>query len=132
MRAFLKKIIEINTHTPPDEVLDSFNKNFSDTMNIEWFSRKDCYEAIFYKDNSEHIALFDPEANLLEYRVNITASHLPVAISEIAGSRGEIMNSVLKNKGNKIEYELIVRDKDLKRHMVVFSDNGKLIEDRHL
>jgi len=40
----------------------------------------------------------------------------------------EIMNALIKNKGNAIEYEVIVRDKSMNRFIILLSDSGKVIQ----
>jgi hypothetical protein len=42
------------------------------------------------------------------------------------------MNSLMRNKGNKVEYEVIVRDKQLNRNQITISDLGRVIENRRL
>jgi len=124
MNNFLKKIVEGNNVNPSEECLISFNNKFSEAVNIEWSKKKEMYEAIFYRNSIEHIALFTFEGELVEYSQNITVDFLPVQIKDTASLKGEIMNSVLKNKGNNLEYEVIVRDSLLKRYVLVFSDAG--------
>jgi len=112
--------------------LRTFNQNFEDAINVEWFEKENNYEAIFYLNNLEHIALFTLTGFLEEYRLNIPANYLPGHINNMVSSRGEIMSSVMRNKGNKVEYEVIVRDKELNRHLITLSDMGKAIEEKKL
>lgn len=132
MNDFLKKVVEGNGVSPSDVCLQSFNENFADAINVEWFKKESFYEAIFYKNDLEHIAIFDLSGILMEYRQNLPVDYLPVAIKNIVTSKGEIMNSVLKNKGNMLEYEVIVRDKELNRYLITLSDTGNIIEEKKL
>ncbi len=91
---------------------------------------KSYYEAIFYKENLEHIAHFDLSGNLTEYKLFLPKEFLPEAIKSYLESKGEIMNVVLNNKGNCIEYEAIVRDKNLTRSLILLSDLGKILEEK--
>ena len=100
MHNFLKKILLGNGVSPSEVCLQSFNDNFSDAINVEWFSKEECYEAVFYRNNMEHIAAFSMNGILLEYRQNLAVEYLPELIKKNALSIGEIMSSVLKNKGN--------------------------------
>ena len=68
----------------------------------------------------------------MEYSQNLPVEYLPKPIKNLALSKGEIMNAVLKNKGNKIEYELIIRNDLLKRYLVIISDLGELKEEQVL
>ena len=132
MNHFLKKIINGSGVTPPDGCLISFKANFADAINVEWLRRDDYYEVTFYRNNLEYIALFNTDGSLLEYRQNLPLDLMPESIKNIALSKGEIMNSVLKNKGNKLEYELILRDQLLNRTLVVLSEIGDIVEDKKL
>jgi hypothetical protein len=132
MIEFLKKLLKGNGVSPSDVCLKSFNQNFKDTLNPEWFLKENHFEAIFYKENLEHIALFSLEGELIEYRLNLPHDYLPQPIKKLVADRGEIMSSVMRNKGNLIEYEIIVRDADMLRHMITISDIGKIIEEQKL
>lgn len=132
MEDFLKNVIEGNSITPPKVCLHSFNHNFNNAINVDWFDRKTYFEAVFYKDNLEHIATFDISGNLIAYKLFLPQEFLPEAIKSYLESKGEIMNIVLNNKGNRIEYEAIVRDANLIRYLILLTDLGKLIEEKKL
>jgi len=132
MNDFLKKVFEGNGVSPSGICLQSFNQNFEDAKNVEWFKNENHFEAIFYKNNLEHIAIFSLTGVLTEYRLNMPADYLPEPIKNIVSSKGEIMNSVMRNKGNMLEYEVIVRDQELNRHLITLSDIGRLIEEKKL
>lgn len=125
-------MVEGNGVSPSDICLQSFKENFEDAVNIEWFNKTDYFEAIFYKNNLEHIAIYSLTGVLTEYRLNLPSEYLPEPIRNSALDKGEIMNSVMRNKGNMIEYEVIVRDKELNRNLILFSDVGNPIEERKL
>ncbi|MFO7669682.1 MAG: hypothetical protein R6W31_08500 [Bacteroidales bacterium] len=132
MNDFLKRMVEGNGVTPSEVCLKSLNQNFEDAINVEWFKKDNCFEAIFYKNNREHIAIFSSSGILNEYRLNIPPDYLPEIIKNFVSTRGEIMNSVIRNKGNMIEYEVIFRDKELNRHLINLSDIGRIIEEKKL
>lgn len=132
MKDFLKKVVEGSGVSPSVVCLKSFTDNFEDAINVEWFRRDGCFEAVFYRNNLEHIALFSLNGMLKEYKKNLPPEYLPEAIKNLALSKGEIMNAVLKNKGNCLEYELIFRDASLKRHLLTLSDAGELKEEIRL
>ncbi|WP_291856023.1 hypothetical protein [Marinilabilia sp.] len=132
MKNFLRKVVEGNGVSPSEICLQSFNENFKDAVNIEWFNKSDYFEAIFYKNNLEHIAIYSLTGILTEYRVNLPSDYLPEPIKNKALVKGEIMNSVMRNKGNMLEYEVIVRDKESNRNQLIFSDAGNLIEEQKL
>lgn len=132
MNNFLKKVVEGNKISPSDICLHSFNENFTGAINVEWFKKGNCYEALFYKNDFEHIAIFDLSGVLIEYRQNLSSDYLPEPIKKTALSKGEIMSTILKNKGNTLEYEMIVRDNNLNRYLIILSDVGNIIEEKKL
>ena len=132
MEDFIKRVIVGNGITPPEICVKGFSENFIDAINIEWFDRKEYFEAIFYKDNIEHIASFRKNGSLIGYKSFLTGNYLPEAIKLLSQEMGEIMNVVLINKGNSIEYEVIIRDNKLKRHLYLYSNTGALIEQKEL
>lgn len=132
MKGFLKKIVEGSKISPPEACLQAFSDNFTDAVNVEWFRKEGCYEAIFYMHNLEHIAIFSLSGILEEYKRNLPVDLLPGPIKDVVRQKREIMNAVLINKGNRLEYELVVRDRLLKRHLMVISDLGEVWEERKL
>ena len=67
--------------------------------------------------------------SLLEYKIYLPIGYLPENLNKIVKEKGEIMNVIMRNKGNIIEYEVIVRDKALIRYLIILSDVGELIEE---
>jgi len=132
MNDFLRKVVKGTGVSPSAVCRQSFAENFTDAINVEWNETDGSYEAIFYKYNLEHIALFSMEGMLMEYRKKLPAEFLPEAIKRLALSKGEIMNALMYNKGNSLEYELIVRDHGLRRYLLLISDEGELKEERML
>jgi hypothetical protein len=132
MEDFVKKVINGDGCIPPQECLDAFDNKFSTAISVEWYSRDGNYEAIFYKNKLEHVAVFSPSGELTEYKLMLQAEYLPVGIIDRVKNRGEIMSAVLKNKGNALEYEVIVTDRDLTRSLLLFSEQGKIISVKEL
>lgn len=132
MEQLLENLINENRFTPPDHCLKVFNDQFRGAVRTEWIEKANGYEAVFYKDNLEHIALYRPDGKLIEYKRSLSPEYLPDAIKTSLKGQGEIMNAVLVNKGNSIEYEIIIRDKTRIRNLVLFSDQGRVIEERIL
>jgi hypothetical protein len=132
MEQLLENLIQGNRFTPPGHCLKAFNGQFRDAVRTEWTEKETGFEVIFYKDNLEHIALYDADGTLVEYKMSLPPDFLPDAIKTGVRGRGEIMNAMLVNKGNGIEYEIIIRDKTLTRHLLLLTDLGKVIEERSL
>ncbi|WP_163325372.1 hypothetical protein [Draconibacterium mangrovi] len=132
MNDFLKKIIKGNGVIPSEVCQKSLKQNFEDAVNVEWFNKDNHSEAIFYKNETEYIAIFNLSGKLLEYKHNLQEDHLPTAIKNRITSMGVIMNLVVKNKDDILEYEVILRDKDLNRYLIILSDTGSIIEETKL
>lgn len=132
MNKFLKNVIEGNGITPSAIFLHAFNQNFENAVNVEWYDKGEFFEAIFYKDKMEHIAIFNLTGRLLEYKLYLPEGYLPEPIKKRVEEKGEIMNAVMRNKGNMVEYEVIVRDKELIRHLITLSDVGCLLGEQKL
>ena len=112
MKNFLKSLFGQNTFLPPDNVQHKFQDKFPETINVEWNKSGKNYEAIFHKDQLEYIAIFDSEGELLQ--------------------KGEIMNAVLKNKGNAISYEVILREASHVRYVIDLNETGQIVQERKL
>jgi len=132
MEKFLKKIFEGSNIEPPVICLKSFNENFDNAINTEWFDKGDFFEVIFYNNKIEYIANFSKSGNLEEYKMYLPINFLPETIKIHLENFGEIMNVVLINKGNCVQYEVIVRDKDLNRHLFLLSDLGEIMSEKSL
>lgn len=132
MKDFLENVLKGNTIDPPENCLRAFEENFSGAVNMEWHKRNESFEVIFYLSKIEHIALFDKKGTLVEYLQNLPEGYLPKPLKILAGAKGEIMNTVMRNKGNKLEYEIIYRDSGLKRHLLILSEFGDIIEEQSL
>ena len=132
MKNFIKKVLVGNKTLPAEECIKSFNMNFTEAINVEWFKKAEHYEAIFYNNKIECIALFHLNGTLLEYRQNIPIGYLPEIIKDVAQSKGEIMNTVLTNKGNMLEYEIIIRNSTLIRYCLNVSEFGEIVSEKKL
>jgi hypothetical protein len=127
-----KKILLSDTIQPPDSCLQQFNDNFRGAINIEWFEKGDHYEAIFYKDDIEHIAYYNKKGSLESYKMFLPTKFIPESIKRMLERKGEIMNVVLINKGNSINYEVIIRNQNLCRYLILLTDLGKVISEMQL
>ncbi|MEQ8581586.1 hypothetical protein [Marinoscillum sp.] len=128
----MKKVIDGNEVTPPASCLLTFDKNFPKAISIDWSEREAKFEAIFYQEDIEYIAVFHPQGLLEKYTMYLTPELLPVSIKTHMDQLGEIMNAVLINEGNQLLYEVIIRDADLKRYMLIVDQLGKILEERKL
>lgn len=132
MKNFLKKVLISNKKLPNGECLHAFNQRFAEAINVEWFKKEEYYEVIFYNNKTECIALFQDDGTLIEYRQNLSPGHLPEIIKNLAQLKGEIMNIVLTNKGNMLEYEIIIRVPDFSRFCLNISEYGEILAEKKL
>jgi hypothetical protein len=132
MEKFFTSLIKGLSAMPPEEISRSLYANFPEALNIEWYKKEDVYETIFYKDSIEYIALFDNQGVLLEYKMNLPHVFMPEKIKTELEKIGEIMNVVLINKGNCITYEVILRDTELKRSLLLLNEWGDILTTKGL
>lgn len=132
MEDFLKRVIEGTGIAPTARCAEAFESNFAGAINADWAQKEDKYEVVFYKDNIEYIALFDAEGTLEKYKMYLTKELLPVSIQMDLSAEREIMNVVLINEGNYILYEVIVRDYELRRFLVLVDQLGKILSETPL
>lgn len=117
---------------PPKNIEKSLLSFFPDIINIEWNKNNDTFEAIFYKDNLEYIAILSTDGELVEYRKFLPIGYMPEIIKTDLSLKGEIMNIVMINKGNSITYEVILRDSFLKRYLLLLNETGTILNERVL
>jgi hypothetical protein len=129
MMNFFSKIFGDSIFSPPDVVKNSLKERFPSVINVEWNKTAENYEAIFYKDNIEYIANFDRSGVLIVYKMFLTEGFLPEKIKSTMKGKGEIMNVVMINKGNSITWEIIYRDKELIRYLMLFNEIGVILEE---
>jgi len=112
----------------PQAVTDAFNNQFNNPLNTEWIKTEGCYEALFYKDEQEHIARFKPDGKLISLKINLPLDMAPELIRKTAGEQGELMNAIVIQDDNNLKYELIVRDDHLTRYFLLLNSAGEVLE----
>ncbi len=127
---FFKSLLTGNAISAPEIVKDSFRKKFHGAINIEWFQSDDCYEAIFYHNDTEIISRFSHNGDWIETRTNLEISVLDNHIKHPAQQNGEIMNAILIESHDLKKYEIIIRDKQLNRFLLILSDTGEIIKNQ--
>ena len=133
MKKFFTKFIEGSSILPPDMISTAFILNFPGALNAEWYNRKEGgFEVIFYNDDIEHIAIFDSQGVLNEYKKSLPETYMPEKIKSELESKGEIMNVVMINHGNRITYEVIIRDRQFIRSLLLLNEWGEIQSERKL
>jgi len=132
MEDFTKRVMDGNCIVPPTVCLEAFNQHFTRAQEAEWYENSNFYEAIFFQDNIEYIAEFNKNGSFLKYKMYLPDNLLPAIIKSQLETKGEIMNTVLINKGDGIIYEVIYRDKQLNRYLILLNNLGKVLSENLL
>ena len=126
------KIFKNSPKAIPEKILSELNHHFPDTIKIEWETKKGNYEAIFYFNEVEHIALISSDGQLIEYKRNLWPNELPRKISDECNQLGEIMNAIAIYRAGKKNFEVIARDSKFKRKLFLFDESANLVSSRKL
>lgn len=128
MKNILSKILKFSSVSLPVNVKNSFLEKFGDSLNVEWLRTDDFYEAIFYREEIEHIARFDSTGKLLNLKRNLPIHATPDHIKTKAADHGELMNVIEISENEIVGYELIIRDEELIRFSLLLNEKGGLIQ----
>ena len=112
----------------PQTVTDAFNNQFNNPINTEWVKTEGYYEALFYKNEQEHIARFKPDGKLISLKINLPLDMAPELIRNAAKEQGELMNAIAIQDDNNLKYELIIRDDNLTRYFLLLNSAGEVLE----
>lgn len=132
MDKLLKQLVDGTGVTPPPLCAQSFASKYPQAINPEWQIRGERFEVIFHLETTEYVAEFDSNGLLVKYTMQLTVESLPGFVSNQLSQKGELMNAVLVNEGNQISYEIIYRNADLSRFMMVLDQSGNIITEKEL
>ena len=132
MKDILKKLYAFNWHRPPGRILSAFSNYFPQAINDDWSSENQFWEVVFYDNQVEKIARFTSEGILEEVRINESIKALPDKIYKQINQMGEIMNVILIQKGEQVNWEIIYRDSELKRFLVHIGSDGNQLHKKTL
>jgi hypothetical protein len=130
---FLAKILAGAKETGiPKVVKQAFSNTFNAPVNTEWNQAGDAWEAIFYQDEMEHLARFQPNGELLSLKINLPLTQVPRDIQKAAQSQGELMNAIIIKNQDAVKYQLIVRNENLERYFLLLNSKGEVLEKEKL
>ena len=133
MENLLKNILKSEENiNPPEIVKNAFKNCFYNPLNVEWYKLSDKFEVVFYEDELEKIAIFDEEGILLEENVNLGIELLPAQVKITARKYGEIMNMIRIKRNNDILFEIIYRDNELLRYLLLIDKDGRVLKKEKL
>lgn len=126
------KILSAKPKSIPAKVIAELENHFPNAINIDWEIKDAGYEAIFYLQETEHIAQFTKEGVLKTCKRNLWPNELPDSIGEVCKQQGEIMNAIAIFHDQELFYEIIVRDNNFNRTLLLFQKDAVLIEKRKI
>ncbi len=132
MQNILSKIFTSNKTKPPKAVLRSFEIDFGQPINVEWHKDAENFEAVFYIDEREHIALFAPDGHIVVQKTNLLLTSAPLPVAAQAKNIGEMMNLIKMVRNGIINFEVIARDLYLDRYYLLLDEDGQILEKRKL
>jgi hypothetical protein len=132
MQNILSKIFNSSKTKPPKAVLNSFAIVFGHSINVEWHKESENFEALFYIDEMEHIALFAPDGHIVVQKINLLLTSAPGPVAAQAKNIGEMMNLIKMVRNEKVNFEVIARDLYLDRYYLLLDEDGHILEKRKL
>ncbi len=128
MRNLFSALFKSHPKNIPDTVAQCLKTNFPEAINLEWETKENIFEAVFYLNEVEHIAHITPEGKLIEYKKNLWVNELPALINTEATKLGEIMNAIVIIGEEQQFFEVIIRDSNYNRKLLLFDKNGILLK----
>ena len=129
---FFRSLFHVKKNLPSKKLSKIFKNMFPEAINAEWHEKNDHYEIIFYENDIEKIAEFDKKGNRISLKTNLNPLFFKDDLKLIAEKYGEIMNTILIEKENSSQYEIIVRDKELIRYLLIMDEHGNITKNEKL
>lgn len=112
--------------TPPQAVLQAFQKAFPNAEDVEWEMEDNQYEAEFEQGDVEQSATFSAAGQLLETETEIAVGELPAAVRDYvaANFKGKKIKEAARivTPSGTVTYEAEVKRRDL-----MFDASGKFL-----
>ncbi|WP_372752898.1 hypothetical protein [Labilibaculum sp.] len=131
-KLFRKLISDSETTKVPPTIIAAFNFQFNSPINTEWHKSNDCYEAVFYRNELEHIATYQENGIYVSLKVNLPLERVPAPIRDAIKTEGEIMSTIeiTNNKGKY--FESIIRDKKHHRFAILLTHKGIIMDKKSI
>ena len=128
LRSLFKKIIGGTKSHVPENIQATLLNAFPEASSVEWATRENYFESVFYSENQEYIARLTFDGKLLEYRINEPLDTIPEQVRMIAEQHGEVMNCIsIHASDDEPVFEVIIRDESFVRFMLLVKADGSLI-----
>ena len=132
MKKIFQHIFRNDNPEIPRIVEKNFKSLFKHANSIEWISSSNEYEALFYDKGIEKIARFSSNGSLIEVRVN----HSPQDFDRFRLSpqyfESTIMNYIEINKEDSTFHELIIKQADFKRLLILLNNKYEIVKEEVL
>ncbi|MBN2596261.1 MAG: hypothetical protein JXR82_05700 [Marinifilaceae bacterium] len=112
----------------PQTIIDTFNNQFDSPLNTEWHKTDQIYEAIFYKNELEHIAVYHESGKYVCLKINLQLESIPDNIYQAIKPYGEVMNAIKINYSDSQNFEIIVRNQNLIRYSLLLNAQGEILD----
>lgn len=115
----------------PSVVLNTFQSNFPNALDIEWEKARENFEVEFELDQIEHTALLSSDGMLIKYKYDMLLSELPETVRQYLKANyetNEIDDVEALNVDESVYYQVEI-DKILSSDKVILNSNGEIAQD---
>jgi len=127
VKRFYQNLFHHTRSDVPNPVEKQFRRSFHKPVAVEWMMTGEDYEALFYEQQKERIARFDPTGKLLEVRTNISPLDSSLINNLTVKEMGDLMNYIQIKRGEHTTHELIIRKPDQTRMLILLDDNFEIV-----
>jgi hypothetical protein len=132
MLSILDNMARAGKIIPPQHVAIAFETIFPEAVNVEWYVNAQGFEAVFHLNQREMIAMLGANGEPLEIRRNLPAVSAPAAVMVALAPEVELMNVIRVEKNAEVTYEIIYRNHQLERFVMLISEQGNILSDSAL
>jgi hypothetical protein len=132
MLSILDNMARAGKIIPPQHVATAFETIFPEAVNVEWYVNAQGFEAVFHLNQREMITMLGANGEPLEIRRNLPAASAPAAVMVALAPEVELMNVIRVEKNAEVTYEIIYRNHQLERFVMLISEQGNILSDSAL
>jgi hypothetical protein len=132
MISILDNMARAGKINPPQFVANTFEILFPQAINVEWYVNTLGFEAVFHHNQREMIAMLSANGELLETRHNLPATEAPAMVTTALTPGVELMNVIRVEKNAGVTFEIIYRNQNLDRFIMLIDEQGNINSDSPL
>lgn len=125
---FLHMLFSGDKKKPDKEIQQKLYDLFPNASHVEWLIENDNYEASFIHEALEKTCQFSKLGDWIDTRINIPIDKTPACLLEFASQNEYIVSLIAIETPIEKTYELIVRDYQNQREIIITDRSGKVIE----